>query len=206
MMTVDGFFTGWAIDGTPADCVKLAILELYKTDFDLVVSGMNIGANVGVDMLYSGTVAAAVEGAFYGIPAVAISSKAGQSCLKKAAREGVRVLKKFIAELKAGDIFNINVPLLDEGLSKGIKLVRQAESMYKEKYTSTHCEDGKVVFQIGSENHYGAEEGTDRHAIHNGYCTVTPLSYAMTHHGTLKRLEQRFARGNSAFEAEILGV
>lgn len=191
-VTVEGHFTGWAVDGTPADCVKLAVLELYKTDFDLIVSGMNVGANVGVDMLYSGTVAAAVEGAFYGIPAVAISAKFGQSCQKQAAAEGVRVLRKFIADIEPGDIFNINVPLLENGKSKGIRLVRQAEAMYEEKYFRTSEKDGEITFQIGSENHECSEEGTDRHAIHNGYSTITPLSYYMTHHGTMKRLEKKF--------------
>ncbi|AQQ08528.1 5'-nucleotidase SurE [Sedimentisphaera cyanobacteriorum] len=193
--SVDGLFTGWAIEGTPADCVKLAVLELFDEQFDLIVSGMNIGSNAGVDMLYSGTLAAAVEGAFYGIPSIAVSARIGQESIEEAAEEGFRAIEMVAGDMKPGDVYNINVPCLRKFNEKKIAFVPQAEQVYKEKYFKGISEEGKKTYQIMSEEDALAQEETDREAIMNGFTTITPVKYFMTDRKRLEQLKENYSAG-----------
>src|SRR5262249_13563604 len=120
---------GWAVEGRPADCVKLALLELLPQRPDLIVSGLNAGANAGITVLYSGTVAAAAEGAFFRIPSIAVSleyTKPKPLDFPQAAPLARRVIEQILAHEPApGALFNINIPSLENGPIEGVRVVPQ---------------------------------------------------------------------------------
>src|SRR5579864_1517067 len=127
-------FLGWAVEGRPADCVKLALLELLPEPPDLVVSGMNAGSNAGINVLYSGTVAAAIEAAFYRQTSFAVSlqyTKPPRMNFDRAAEHARRVIAQILAQSPPkGTLFNINIPSLESGPVKGIRVVPQNVSSY----------------------------------------------------------------------------
>ncbi len=193
--TIEGKFTGFAVDGNPADCVKLAVLELTGNQFDLIVSGLNIGSNAGIDICYSGTVAAAMEGAFYGIPSFAVSARAiqGQN-YKKAAKICGELIHDMYEFLRPGDVVNINIPDVSSCMPKGIKTVRQSESLYQEYYVKNKNEDDKDTYQINCSYFRETDEHTDVYALSQGYITLTPLKFSRTNNAAMERfksLDQR---------------
>src|SRR5436853_2886323 len=119
-------FVGWAVEGRPADCVKLALLELLPEPPDVIVSGLNAGSNAGINVLYSGTVAAAIEGAFYRQTAIAVSleyTKPKPLDFPKAAEWARRVVEQILAHQPArGTLFNVNIPSLEKGPVPGIRV------------------------------------------------------------------------------------
>ena len=120
---IEGLFSGFGVHGSPADCVKLARMQLADRPFDLLASGINNGANAGINVYYSGTVAAAIEGSFLGIPAVAMSLASEEKLdFETAAKHCLAVLKKLMP-VKPGEVININIPLLSQGEPKGVKVV-----------------------------------------------------------------------------------
>src|SRR5262249_41530330 len=129
---------GWAVEGKPADCVKLALLELLKEAPDLIVSGLNAGSNAGINVLYSGTVAAAVEGSFFHRTSIALSleyTKPKPLDFPRAADYAGRVVAQILAQpLSKGLLFNVNIPSLEKGPIKGIRVVPQGTAPYQEKY------------------------------------------------------------------------
>src|SRR5260221_2998929 len=130
-------FLGWAVEGRPADCVKLALLELLPEPPDLVVSGMNAGSNAGINVLYSGTVAAAVEGAFFRHTSIAVSLEYTKPKLEfsRAAAIALDVIKQVLAHRPGpGSLTNINIPSLDKGPIRGIRTVAQNIMPYAERY------------------------------------------------------------------------
>lgn len=160
-----GKFAGYSVSGSPADCVKLGIMELVTEPIDLVVSGMNHGANVGVNVYYSGTVAAAMEAAFFSIPSVALSVAYEEDTDFDAAAEyGLGVIEKLLP-VGAGSVININVPMLSKGKPKGVKVVSQSTSGYREHYESRENERGQKMYQLGGGDHRDEKErvyGYDR--------------------------------------------
>ncbi|MEO0586860.1 MAG: 5'/3'-nucleotidase SurE [Planctomycetota bacterium] len=186
-------FEGWAVDGRPADCVKLAmthVLEEWGRP-DLVVSGMNAGANVGLNVLYSGTVAAAVEAAFIGVPAIAVSLHLGE-------KQGVRWKRAAELARRAIDLaldgpmhghtaVNINVPILDRRDDpEGIAVVPVETSPTLTGYAVEHHEDGRSSYAVNSALAFAdVRPDTDVHALFAGYTTVTPLQFDLTGHGKL---------------------
>src|SRR5207248_8023357 len=122
----DGQFLGWAAEGKPADCVKLALQELLPEPPDLIVSGLNAGSNAGINVLYSGTVAAAVEGAFYRCTSIACSleyTRARPLDFPRAAELSRRVIEQILAHRPpAGSLFNVNIPSLEKGPVQGIRV------------------------------------------------------------------------------------
>src|SRR4051812_46716234 len=138
-VTVDDAFTGVAVDGRPADCVKLAVNQLLPRMPDLVVSGMNSGANVGINVIYSGTVAAAIEAAFLGLPSIAVSLHLRNDVPtdhKRAAALALETIRLVLAGgLKGGEMVNINVPALraDEKPA-GVRVVRQCTRPFIDEY------------------------------------------------------------------------
>ncbi|MFI4912099.1 MAG: 5'/3'-nucleotidase SurE [Sedimentisphaeraceae bacterium JB056] len=188
--TVDGLFTGYAVAANPADCVKLAVLELVNKPLDLIVSGLNIGSNAGVDICYSGTVAAAMEGAFYGIPSVAVSARAsGEQNYKKAASVAAELINTIRHNIDAGEVININIPVITDQSPKGIKVVRQSESIYQEYYAKKKNEDNKDTYQIRCSYFRETDKETDVHALAEGYVTLTPLKYNRTDKKILEKFK-----------------
>src|SRR3954453_9403949 len=130
-------FLGWAVEGRPADCVKLALLELLPDPPDVIVSGMNAGSNAGINVLYSGTVAAAIEAAFYRFTAIAVSLEYDKKIydFPTAARYARQVVEQLLAKKPvAGSLFNVNIPVLEHGPIKGVRVVPQNVTPYQDKF------------------------------------------------------------------------
>jgi 5'-nucleotidase len=187
-VTVNGAFTGVAVDGRPADCVKLAVAQLLPKPPDLVVSGMNSGANVGINVIYSGTVAAAIEAAFLGLPSVAVSLYLRSDVpidYAGAASIGRQTIEEILqAGLSGGQVASVNVPALQSGeRPTGIKVVRQCIRPWNDTYEKRTDPRGRDYFWNSSVFTLGeAEDDTDVTALRNGYVTVTPLQFDLTHY------------------------
>ncbi|WP_348730607.1 5'/3'-nucleotidase SurE [Rheinheimera texasensis] len=182
-----------AVNGTPTDCVHLAISQLCDKTPDLVVAGINHGANLGDDVLYSGTVAAATEGRHLGLPAIAVSlASRDEEHFATAAYVTVKVIQQLKSHpLPADQILNINVPGVPLSELKGIQVTRLGRRHKAETMTSTTDPWGRRIFWYGSLGpELDAGEGTDFYAIANGYASVTPLQIDMTAYRSLQPLEQ----------------
>jgi len=182
----------WAISGTPTDAVSLGILSLLKEKPDLVISGINKGGNMGDDLTYSGTVAAAMEATLMGVPAIAVSL-ASQSFKYDDflhASGVARQLAKTVLEhgLPADTFLNINVP---DRESLGIRLTRQGKRIYEDAVVENVDPRGRSYYWIGAGSlDFQDLEGTDFHAVHNGYVSVTPLHLDLTNYAAIDRLRQ----------------
>src|SRR5437868_3264118 len=188
-------FLGWAVEGKPADCVKLALQELLPEPPDLVVSGLNAGSNAGINVLYSGTVAAAAEAAFYRQVAVAVSleyTKPGPLDFPKAADVGRRVIELIVAgPPPAGPLFNVNIPDPERGPIRGVRVAPQNVTPYAEQFDRRTDPRGRVYFwnmpgTMIPEPH----ADTDEAALAEGFVTVTPLQFNLTHPGQLTALRR----------------
>jgi 5'-nucleotidase len=190
---INGLFTGFSIQGSPADCVKLASMQLHEGPIDLLVAGINNGANAGINVYYSGTVAAAMEGAILKIPAVAMSlavedsGEAGD--FDKAAEYCVKVLK-MLMPVENGGVININIPQLSKGKPKGIRAVPQSNKGFDEYYIEQKNEQGQVLFQLAGGPHPLDGTSTDTTSLLEGFITVTALAPDMTDHGRTQALAQ----------------
>jgi 5'-nucleotidase len=181
----NGELIGWAVEGRPADCVKLALLELLPEPPDLVVSGMNAGSNAGINVLYSGTVAAAIEGAFFHQTSIAVSyqyNRPQRMEFPKAAEYARDVIAQILKHpLERGTLINVNIPSLETGPVKGIRVVPQNVSQYIEKFDRRIDPRGRTYFWTSNvldcpEPH----PDTDVTALDEGYITVTPLQFDLT--------------------------
>jgi len=185
---------GWAVEGRPADCVKLALLELLPESPDLIVSGLNAGSNAGINVLYSGTVAAAIEGAFFRCTSIALSLEYTQPKLDfpRAADLGRRVIEQIIAhQPAAGMLFNVNIPSLDRGPVLGIRTTPQNIAPYVEKYDRRVDPRGRVYFWNSPVfSCPQPHPDTDVTALAEGYITVTPLQFNLTHQAVLKQMSE----------------
>jgi len=196
---INGQFKGFSVQGSPADCVKLAVMQLHKGPIDLLVAGINNGANAGINVYYSGTVAAAMEGAFLNIPAVAMSLAAEEQMdFEKAARYCAKILKKLMPVkkgpstlLRTGDVININIPLLSKGEPKGVRVVPQSSKGFDEYYIPQKNEQGQTVFQLAGGPHRLESTPADATSLAEGFITVTPLVPDMTNHQKIRRLQQQ---------------
>jgi 5'-nucleotidase len=184
---------GWAVEGRPADCVKLALQELLPATPDLVVSGLNAGANVGINVLYSGTVAAAIEGAFYQRTSIAVSleyTKPKPLDFARAAELARQVIEQILAQgPPPGALFNVNIPSLERGPVRGIRTVPQNMAPYLETYDRRIDPRGRVYFW--STPDFSCPEphpDTDAIALSEGYITVTPLQFDLTHTERLRQM------------------
>jgi 5'-nucleotidase len=173
------------VEGTPTDCVHLAITGLLNDEPDMVVSGINAGANMGDDVLYSGTVAAATEGRFLGYPAMAVSIDSHTPRhFETAARVAVRLVKHLCTQpLAADSILNVNVPDVPYDALKGIVATRLGHRHKAEPVVRDQDPRGRPIYWVGPA---GAEQdagpGTDFHALRNGFVSVTPLQVDLTRH------------------------
>lgn len=179
----NGAFFGYAVSGTPADCVKIAVQELIKPPPDLILSGINLGANVGVDVLYSGTVSAATEGAFLGIPSAAISlATLKQPDFESAARFSREVIG-FLTRIDRvpAVALNVNVPAVAPEKIQGVCLTTQGTSRYEERYERRTDPRGNVYYWLAGESLVG-EGGvnTDSAALKQNKISITPVHYNLT--------------------------
>jgi 5'-nucleotidase len=189
----DAFF-GHSVDGRPADCVKLAIAQLLDTPPDLVVSGINDGANVSINVLYSGTVAAAAEGALLGYPAVAVSMRQGQERnFNRAARIAVPIIRTLLDRgLAPGQLININLPDLTPGPPRGIRVVPQATRVFQDTFTRHAGPDGCDYYWLGGGDFDFADgqAESDLNAVDEGFIAITPLQFDLTQYELLEQLRQ----------------
>lgn len=191
--TIEGkeHIKAYAIDGTPADCVKIAQLSLCP-DADMVISGINDGENMGRDICYSGTFGAALEAAVYGKRAIALSCdiEAGPANFMFAAEFILDFIKSYdVSKAPVGTVININIPLIVDGMAKGVMITRQAGLHYKEYYNVID-EGGRTTYQLCGGKMEKAEEGTDMWAVQNGYISISPLKYDRTDEDGLAILEE----------------
>lgn len=185
---------GWAVEGRPADCVRLALLELLAEPPDLIVSGLNAGSNAGINVLYSGTVAAAVEGSFYRHTSVAISletAKPSPPNFPRAAAYARQVLERLLEHpLAKGTLFNINIPALEKGPPKGIRVVPQNVAPYQETFDRRTDPRGRVYFWNRPD--YTCPDphpDSDVFALTEGFITITPLQFNLTHTALLTQMQ-----------------
>lgn len=186
-------FLGWAVEGRPADCVKLALVELLPEPPDVIVSGLNAGSNAGINVLYSGTVAAAIEGAFFQRTSIAVSleyTKPKPLDFPRGAELARRVVEQIVArQPPAGSLFNVNIPSFDRGPVKGIRVLPQNVAPYAEAYDRRTDPRGRVYFwtRPGYEC-TDPHPDTDVTALAEGFITVTPLQFNLTEHAMLKQM------------------
>ena len=183
----DGFYK---VDGTPTDCVHLGITGLLQQDPDIVVSGINAGANLGDDVIYSGTVAAATEGRFMGFPALAVSL-AGTVHYASAAKALEQIIQNLIKHPLNDDcILNINVPDLAWDEIKGIKATRLGSRHKAEPIIQQQDPYGRSVYWVGrAGNPVEDQVGSDFDAVHQGFVSVTPIQIDMTRHAGVDPLQ-----------------
>jgi 5'-nucleotidase len=189
----NGFFY---VNGTPTDCVHLAVTGLLDRLPDMVVSGINAGANMGDDTLYSGTVAAATEGFLLGIPSIAVSlaNKPGRH-FDAAAELAESLVRRFAAEgFDEPVLLNVNVPDQAPGTLHGIEVTRLGKRHKAEPVVKSQTPRGDTVYWVGAAGSaQDAGPGTDFFAVASGRASITPLQVDLTHRGQLRRVEQWLA-------------
>lgn len=189
----NGNFFGHAVGGTPADCVKLAACALLEQRPDLVISGINLGPNAGISVLYSGTVSAATEGTILGIPSMAISINTFKDPLWATAAQVARHLVKVIGRngLPPRTLLNVNVPNLPLGQVRGFTVTRMGESRFVETFDRRTDPRGNVYYWMdGALEQSGETEGSDLDALQRGYVSLTPIWFDLTNHSALPVLQQ----------------
>ncbi len=185
---------GYAVNGTPADCVKLALCSIMETPPDLLISGINQGANLGTDIIYSGTVSAATEGTLLGIPSIAISidSYDRNAHFDTAAKVAANLIK-FISKLEIpkGTLLNVNVPNIGFEELKGQKFTRQGNTKFVEKYVKRTDPRGNTYYWIAGEVVEKKElESADFSAVKQGFVSITPIHFDVTNYEYLKTLDE----------------
>jgi 5'-nucleotidase len=187
----------YACSGTPTDSIKIAVNQLLDRKPDWVVSGINHGANASVSVLYSGTMAAAIEGCLYGINSVgfslnSFSRSADFTVCKKYIRE---VMQKLADEpLPEGICLNVNIPYIGEDEIKGIMICRQAKGNWKEEFEKRKDPMGKTYYWLTGmfQNHEPDATDTDEWALKNGFVSVVPVTVDMTAHWYMDKLKKKF--------------
>ena len=184
--------TEYSCSGTPVDCVKLAVNEILHQKPDLCVSGINHGSNSSINVIYSGTMSAAVEAGIEGIPAIGFSLldydwNADFDAVKPSIRKiTLEVLEKGMPE---NVVFNVNFPKLKENEIKGIKICRQAKAIWMEKFDKRITPQGKDYYWLTGEFvNQDKGEDTDEWALENGYISVVPVQFDLTAHHTIQQL------------------
>lgn len=189
----EGKFFGYAVDGTPADCVKLAIRNLMKKKPDLVISGINHGSNTAISVIYSGTVSAATEGTILGIPSFAMSlttfeANADFTYAAKFARQlALKVVKNGPL---IGTMLNVNVPAVPESEIKGVVITRQGKSVWNDEFEARRDPGNKQYFWLKGELvELDEEEDIDQRAILNNKVSITPIQFDLTNYPMIEKLK-----------------
>ena len=196
----NGEFYGYAVAGTPADSVKIGLREIAGGPVDLVVSGINLGANVGINVLYSGTVSAATEGSILGVPAMAVSldSRSHEADYAAAAQTAAAVADYILENrsLLTGIALNVNVPNLPSEKIRGVRFTRQGQARLVETYERRLDPRNNVYYWLVGETLQpeDEEEDTDLSVLKKGYVSITPIEPDMTRHDLLAALKNRPVR------------
>lgn len=185
-------FFGHAVDGTPADAVKLAVKCLLPRAPDLLLSGINHGSNTAINIIYSGTVSAATEGTILGIPSIAVSLTTYQEAdFSYAAKFAARLARMVVANgLPRGTLLNVNVPALAEEKIRGVKVTRQGESSWEDTFDVRRDPSNREYFWLtGRMNETDSDPETDQVAVRDGFISVTPIRYQLTDPGMLATMK-----------------
>ena len=177
---------GWAVSGTPSDCIKLGLKALVKQPPDLIISGINSGYNLGTDILYSGTVSAALEGILHSIPSLAVSTSTNDSKIYNNAAEIVKSIVEQIKDktLTAQTLLNINIPPTNIQQIKGIRITRLGVREYDNVFEARRDPRGKIYYWLGGEavECRQENENIDISAVREGYVSITPIHFDLTNH------------------------
>jgi len=213
MKLADGS-VGYASDGAPSDCVALALLGFFDQKFDLVVSGINPVPNLGHDVTYSGTVTAAMEAVIWDVPGIAFSLGSIDNGLQAGVYSpAVKVAQHVVSSviehhLPAGNLLNVNIPLIPEDQIRGYRITRQGTRVYRDKLDKRIDPRGKPYYWIGGEAPTGrADHGTDIGALAEGYVSLTPLQLDLTSYPAMQVI-RNWVEGETImdFHANILAV
>ncbi|NQV52159.1 MAG: 5'/3'-nucleotidase SurE [Flavobacteriales bacterium] len=193
-MPVDGDYEGYQCTGTPVDCVKIALDVILDRAPDLILSGINHGSNASINVIYSGTMSAALEGYIEGIPSL------GFSLLDHSLEANFEASKHYVREMialvlskdKLNFCLNVNIPRLPLEMIKGIRFCRQAHAKWVEEFDQRQDPSGKDYYWLtGHFQPYEEHaEDTDLYALQKGYVSVVPVSYDLTHHDILNKIKE----------------
>jgi len=189
----DGAFFGYAVSGTPADAVKLAVRSILPHPPDLVISGINHGSNTAISVIYSGTVSAATEGTILGIPSFAISLTTYSEADFSYAAVFARKLALKVAEkgLPKGTLLNINVPPVPGSEIKGVVVTKQGKSVWNDEFESRRDHNNKEYFWLkGDLIELDEDEDIDQRAVLNNKVSITPIHYDLTDYAMLESLKK----------------
>ena len=184
---------GWAVDGSPADCVKLGVFEYCQERPRLVVSGINGGLNAGINVMYSGTVAAAIEGAFFGITSVAVSLEYDEHAnFKKAAAIAGRLIERILQNsTEESELYNLNIPTVAVKRDAEVRVVPMGLSRYGEHFIRRQDPVGRTYFWATSDPPpEKTDKETDLSALDNGHITLTPLDYNLTNLALMSKMRE----------------
>lgn len=183
----------WWVSGTPADCIKLGVETLLHSRPDLIVSGINNGENLGTDIIYSGTVSAAIEGSIFNIPSIAVSyAKYGETDFSKASEVAAYLIEQIIKHAGKGRmLLNMNIPPIENGSElKGIKITELGVKKYRNSFEERKDPRGNSYYWLAGELiEDEIVENTDIYAVRNGYVSLTPISIDLTSHRELENIK-----------------
>lgn len=183
---------GWAVEGSPADCVKIGVFEFCARRPDVIISGINGGLNAGINVLYSGTVAAALEGVFFGITSVAVSLEYDeQANFERAAQMARIIIQQILAKPGSGQqLYNLNFPTAAVTDPKGLKVVPMGVARYGEHFLKRQDPRGRSYYWATGDPPPPREaHETDLSALREGFATLTPLHYDLTKRSMLETME-----------------
>ena len=188
-----GKFFGYAITGTPADCVKIAIRAILKDRPDIVVSGINLGPNVGYSVLYSGTVSGATEGAILGIPSIAISLGTFENPDYRYAAEFAKKMVRLVVENKGlpqGTLLNINIPAVAQDQIKGVRIVKQSKRAIEERFDKREDPRKRTYYWLtGEVIESDGQDDADIETLRQNYISITPIHCDMTNYEFMNTLK-----------------
>lgn len=192
----DGKFFGMAVEGTPADAVKIGVLFFFKDiKFDLVVSGINHGANTAINIIYSGTVSAATEGTILGIPSIAVSlTTFSKVDFIEPAKITAKIVKQIWEDdeikIHEGTLLNINIPNVPESEIKGVKITKQGKSFWEDSFEVRADPNGREYYWLTGKMAYRDESTEfDIAAVKDNYISITPLHYDLTDYNTFEEIK-----------------
>ena len=192
-MTIEGV-EAYSCSGTPVDCVKIATSKVLKEKPDLIVSGINHGSNSSINVIYSGTMSAAVEGAIEGIPSIGFSlcNSSIDADFLPTHKYAEKIIRYALNKRdKVFSCLKVNFPSITADLIRGIKVCRQANAMWEEEFEERHDPYGNAYYWLTGKfvNHEPEKEDTDEWALSNDYVSVVPVQFDVTQHSAIEKIK-----------------